>query len=174
MNWQIRPLQVDEPSGRGSITWNLPESIQFIPGDTIPITVTITNPTDEERLYSLGWMLIRNGAALVVALVEIEGCDCWVVDANSSEELSFELSPEYSDCYLNLALVGGVSREGEEEEAEIIDSLTTYLYSTTIQPAAVTAQWVELIVPAMVAIMMLVYIAGMVRDLFRGEEVKLP
>jgi TRAP-type C4-dicarboxylate transport system permease small subunit len=43
-----------------------------------------------------------------------------------------------------------------------------------IQSQAVQAQWVELIVPVLVGIMLLAFIAGMVRDLFKGAEVKLP
>lgn len=43
-----------------------------------------------------------------------------------------------------------------------------------VQPYQVVAQWAELIVPVMAGIMLLVFIAGMVRDLFKGEEVKLP
>jgi hypothetical protein len=38
----------------------------------------------------------------------------------------------------------------------------------------VVPQWVELIVPILVGVMMVVFIAGMVRDLIKGEEVKLP
>ena len=41
--------------------------------------------------------------------------------------------------------------------------------SQTVQP-----QWVEYIMPVMVGVMMLVFVAGMVRDLFKGKEVKLP
>jgi len=43
-----------------------------------------------------------------------------------------------------------------------------------VVPNHVQAQWVELIVPVLSGIMMLVFITGMVRDLFKGEEVKLP
>lgn len=42
------------------------------------------------------------------------------------------------------------------------------------QPQQVLAQWVELIVPVLVGVMMVVFIAGMTRDLFKGKEVKLP
>lgn len=176
MNQQIQPLQLTVSPVRGSITWNLPESIQFIPGDTIPVTVIITNPTDEMRLYFLAWSLIRDGTIISVGAVEIEDDEDWVVDADSSNELSFELSPEFTDCYLSISLVGGLTEEEEEEEVEeeIIDSLTTYLYSTEVQPATVQAQWVQYITPVLVGIMMLVFIGGMVRDLFKGEEVKLP
>jgi uncharacterized integral membrane protein len=43
-----------------------------------------------------------------------------------------------------------------------------------VGPYQVQAQWVEVIVPVLVGIMLLVFIAGMVRNLFKGEEVKLP
>ncbi len=43
-----------------------------------------------------------------------------------------------------------------------------------IQPTTVQAQWVQYITPVLVGIMFCVLIAGMVRDLFKGEEVKLP
>lgn len=43
-----------------------------------------------------------------------------------------------------------------------------------VTPYQVQAQWVELIVPVLVGLMMLVFVGGMVRDLFKGEEVKLP
>jgi hypothetical protein len=43
-----------------------------------------------------------------------------------------------------------------------------------VQPQAVQAQWVQYIVPVLVGVMLLAFIAGMVRDLFKGEEVKLP
>ena len=44
---QILPSQLTVSLIRGSISWNLPESLQFTPGDTITITLTITNPTEE-------------------------------------------------------------------------------------------------------------------------------
>ena len=43
-----------------------------------------------------------------------------------------------------------------------------------VSPYQVTAQWVELIAPVLGGIMLAVLIAGMVRDLFTGKEVKLP
>lgn len=43
-----------------------------------------------------------------------------------------------------------------------------------VLPYQIQAQWVELIVPVLVGMMMLVFISGMVRDLFKGKEVKLP
>ncbi len=40
--------------------------------------------------------------------------------------------------------------------------------------AGYQVQWVQYIAPVVMGIMMLVLIAGMVRDLIKGEEVKLP
>lgn len=37
-----------------------------------------------------------------------------------------------------------------------------------------TAQWVQYIVPVLTGMMMLVIIAGMVRDLIKGEKVEMP
>lgn len=45
---------------------------------------------------------------------------------------------------------------------------------TQPQSQGVQAHWVELIMPVMIGVMMLVFVAGMVRDLFKGKEVKLP
>ena len=142
---------------RGSVTWDLEESILFTPGDTIPITVTITNPTEEERLYFLGWGLIRNGEMISFGGVEIEEIEDWIIDGNASHEISFELSPEFTDCYLNLLLIGGLTDMEEEEEVieEIIDGITTYLYSTAVpvvQPLAVQAQWFSTVMIGLVAV----------------------
>ncbi len=43
-----------------------------------------------------------------------------------------------------------------------------------VQPYQVQVQQIQYIVPVLVGIMLLVFIGGMVRDLFKGEEVKLP
>ena len=43
-----------------------------------------------------------------------------------------------------------------------------------VSPYQVTAEWVELIAPVLAGIMLAVLIAGMVRDLFTGKEVKMP
>jgi len=42
-------------------------------------------------------------------------------------------------------------------------------YPTQYQP-----QWVEFIVPVLMGLILLVVIAGMVRDLIKGEKVELP
>ncbi|GAI88948.1 unnamed protein product, partial [marine sediment metagenome] len=123
-----------------------PESLLYTPGDTITITLTITNPTEERRIYALPFALIRGGVIISVGLVTVDDTSSWWVDGGETEEISFELSPGISDCYLNISLLGGITLEEEELEVieEIIDSLTTYLYSTvtpTVQPLAVQAQW---------------------------------
>jgi hypothetical protein len=41
-------------------------------------------------------------------------------------------------------------------------------------PAQYQAQWVEFIMPVMMGLIMLVFVGGMIRDLFMGKEVKLP
>ena len=43
-----------------------------------------------------------------------------------------------------------------------------------VTPTSVEAQFVQYIMPVLISIMFLVFIAGMIRDLFKGEEVKLP
>ncbi len=43
-----------------------------------------------------------------------------------------------------------------------------------VVPYQVQTQWVELIVPVMNGIMLLVFVAGMVRNLVKGEKVELP
>ncbi len=43
-----------------------------------------------------------------------------------------------------------------------------------VVPYQVQVQWVELIVPVLNGIMLLVFVAGMVRNLFKGEKVELP
>jgi len=43
-----------------------------------------------------------------------------------------------------------------------------------LQPYQVQALWVELIVPVLTGIILVLFIAGMLRDLFKGKEVKLP
>lgn len=174
MNQQIQPLQVTISLIRGSMTWNLPSSMQFTPGDTIPITVTITNPTDQRRLYALPWAMVRNGIILSVGLVTIEDADDWWVDGGESKEFSFELSPETTDAYLNMSLLAGITFEEEEEEAveEIIDSLTTYLYSTaapTVQPLEVQALWVTQAISILVGIGLVAFFMADV--LRRGTEV---
>ena len=138
---------------RGSIAWNLPESIQFTPGETIPATITITNPTEERRIYALPWALIRSGVIVSVGMVTVDDTADWWVDGGESEEISFELSPEITDCYFNISLLGGITLEEEEAEVveEIIDSLTTYLYSVEVSPLAIQAQWVQYIIPTLVA-----------------------
>ncbi|GAI95581.1 unnamed protein product, partial [marine sediment metagenome] len=131
MNQQIQPLQVralNENTVRGSIVWNLPESIQFTPGETIPVTVTITNPTEERRIYALPWALIQAGVVVSVGHVSVDDTDYWWIDGGETEEISFEISPEITDAYFNISLLGGITLEEEEAEEveEIIDSLTTY------------------------------------------------
>lgn len=42
------------------------------------------------------------------------------------------------------------------------------------EPDQVQTQWVELIVPVMNGIMLLVFVAGMVRNIVKGEKVELP
>ena len=162
MNQLIEPQQVralaEEEIVRGSFTWDLPESVLFAPGGTISGTVTITNPTDEARLYFIGWALIRNGEMIGFGGIEFEDVEDWVVEPGSSNEIPFELSPEFTDCYLNLSLLGGLSEEEEEDEVieGIIDSLSTYLYSTpTVSPLTIQAQWVQYIIPGMITIGMI-------------------
>lgn len=52
------------------------------------------------------------------------------------------------------------------------------IYPQQVQPqvtsTSVEAQFVQYIMPVLISIMFLVFIAGMIRDLFKGEEVKLP
>ena len=162
MNQQIRPQQLTVSLVRGSITWDLPESLQFTPGDTITATITITNPTEERRLYGLPWALIRGGVIVSVGMVTVDDTSSWWIDGGETEEISFELSPEVTDCYLNISLLGGITLEEEELEVveEIIDSLTTYLYSTaapTVQPLEVQAMWFQDLVFILLAIGMVVY-----------------
>lgn len=163
MNQQVQPLQVTTSLIRGSMTWNLPSSMQYTPGDTIPITVTITNPTEERRLYALPWAMVRNGIILSVGLVTIDDADDWWVDGGESKEISFELSPEVTDAYLNISLLAGITFEEEEEEAveEIIDSVTTYLYSTAVPavlPLEVQALWVAQAIGILMAAGMVCYL----------------
>lgn len=159
MSQQIQPLQLTVSLIRGSMTWNLPPTMQYALGDTIPITVTITNPTTETRLYALPWAMVRNGIILSVGIVEIEDIDEWLINGGESKDFSFELSPEDTDAYLNISLLAGITLEEEEEEVieEIIDSLTTYLYSTApaVQPLGVQAQWIQYIVPVLTSITMI-------------------
>jgi len=161
---------------RGSITWDLPESILFTPGDTIPITVTITNPTDEERLYFLGWALIRNGMMIGFGGVEVEDIEDWVISGHESHEISFELSPELSDCYLNLSLISGLTAEEEELEVmeEIIGSLSTYLYSVEVSPLAIQAQWIQGVMGVIMLVWMGTFVMQQVVKGVKGEEVEKP
>ncbi|GAJ02250.1 unnamed protein product [marine sediment metagenome] len=161
---------------RGSITWDLPESILFTPGETIPITATITNPTDEERLYFLGWALIRNGEMISFGGVEIEEIEDWIITGHESHEISFELSSEFTDCYLNLSLISGITAEEEELEVieEIIDSLSTYLYSATVSPLAIQAQWIQAVMGVIMAVWMGAFVVQQVVKVAKGEEVERP
>lgn len=43
-----------------------------------------------------------------------------------------------------------------------------------IRPQLIQAQWIQYIMPIMTGIVSLVFISGMVRDLVKGKEVKLP
>ena len=89
--------------------------------------------------------------------VEIEDIEDWVVEPGDSNEISFELSPEFTDCYLNALLIGGLTEEEEEEEVieEIISSLSTYLYSEeAVSPLAVTALWIQYIIPILTSILL--------------------
>lgn len=145
MNQQVQPLQLTSLI-RGNISWDLSESLLYTPGETITITLTITNPTEERRIYALPFALIRSGIIVSVGLVTVDDISSWRIDGGETEEIIFELSPEITDCYLNISLLGGITLEEEEEEVieEIIDSLTTYLYfaaTPTVQPLAVQAQW---------------------------------
>jgi len=162
MNQQIQPSQLTVSLIRGSISWDLPESLLFTPGDTISATITITNPTEERRLYGLPWALIRGGVIVSVGMVTVDDTDSWWIDGGESEEISFEISPESTDCYFNVSLLGGITLEEEELEVveEIIDSLTTYLYSTaapTVQPLEVQALWFQSMVLVLLAIGMIAY-----------------
>jgi len=162
MNQQIQPLQLITSLIRGSISWDLPESLLFTPGDTISATITITNPTEERRLYGLPWALIRSGVIVSVGMVTVDDTDSWWIDGGETREISFEISPESTDCYFNVSLLGGITLEEEELEVveEIIDSLTTYLYSTaapTVQPLEVQALWFQNMVLILLAIGMVVY-----------------
>ncbi|GAJ16137.1 unnamed protein product, partial [marine sediment metagenome] len=105
MNQQIWPSQLTVSLIRGSVSWNLPESILYTPGDTIAITLTITNPTEERRIYGLPWALIRSGVIVSVGLVTVDDISSWWIDGGESEEISFELSPEITDAYLNISLL---------------------------------------------------------------------
>ncbi|MBA7670614.1 hypothetical protein ES703_78760 [subsurface metagenome] len=159
---QILPSQLTVSLIRGSISWNLPESLQFTPGDTITITLTITNPTEERRIYGLPWALIRSGVIVSVGLVSVDDTSAWWIDGGESEEISFELSPEITDAYFNISLLAGITLEEEELEMveEIIDSLTVYLYSTaapTVQPLEVQALWVSQAISILTTIAMLAY-----------------
>ncbi len=145
---------MDEDIIRGTISWDLPESLEYSPGDTITVTVTITNPTDERRIYALPWALIRGGVIVAVGLVTVDDADSWWVDGGETEEISFEILLEITDAYLNISLLGGITLEEEEEEVveEIIDSLTTYLYYVEVSPLTITAQWTQYIIPALIAL----------------------
>jgi len=160
---QIQPLQLTVSLVRGSISWDLPGSLQFTPGDTITITITITNPTEERRIYALPWALIRSGVIVSVGMVTVDDTDSWWIDGGETEEISFELSPEITDAYFNISLLGGITLEEEELEVveEIIDSLTTYLYSTvtpTVQPLEVQALWVQQAIGILMAVGMIAYV----------------
>lgn len=176
MNQLVQPLQVNEVT-RGSISWDLPESLQFTPGDTIPITVTITNPTEESRIYGLPFALIRSGVIISVGLVTVDDASSWWIDGGESEEISFELSPEITDCYLNMSLLGGITLEEEELEAieEIIDSLTTYLYSTAapaVQPLEVQAMLISGVITTLITVGIVCYfVADVIRKAMEVKEV---
>jgi TRAP-type C4-dicarboxylate transport system permease small subunit len=47
-------------------------------------------------------------------------------------------------------------------------------YPVAYVPAQYSPQWVELIVPVVVGMMFMVVLFSMIRDLFKGREVKLP
>lgn len=173
MNQQIQPLQLTASLVRGSISWNLPESLQFAPGDTITITLTITNPTEERRIYALPWALIRSGVIVSVGMVTVDDTDSWWIDGGETEEISFELSPEITDAYFNISLLGGITLEEEELEVveEIIDSLSTYLYSAvtpTVQPLEVQALWVSQAITVLMSIGMIAYFAAEVLKVGTG------
>jgi len=176
---QIQPLQVgalNEEAVRGSITWDLPESIQFTPGETISITVTITNPTEERRIYALPWALIQSGTVVAVGMVTADDIDSWWIDGGESEEVSFEISPEITDAYFNISLLGGITLEEEELEVveEIIDSLSVYLYSTAVQPLTVQVQSLQAVMAAIMAVWAGVWVLSQVIKVFKGEVIEKP
>jgi len=43
-----------------------------------------------------------------------------------------------------------------------------------VQPYQVQALWVQYIMPILTGMILVLFIAGMLRDLFKGKEVKLP
>ncbi len=179
MNQQIQSSQLTVSLIRGSISWNLPESLQFTPGDTITITLTITNPTEERRIYALPFALIRNGVILSVGLVTVDDTTSWWIDGGETEEITFEVSPEITDAYFNISLLGGITLEEEELEVieEIIDSLTTYLYSTvtpTVQPLEITAQSFAAVMSVIMAVWAGTWVLSQVIKVFKGEEVEKP
>lgn len=179
MNQLVQPQQLTLSLIRGSISWNLPESLQFTPGDTIPVTVTIANPTEERRIYALPWALIRSGVIVSVGLVSVDDTSSWWIDGGETEEISFELSPEITDAYFNISLLGGITLEEEELEVveEIIDSLTIYLYSTaapTVQPLQVEAQALQAVMAVIMAVWVGAFVLQQVIKVFKGEVIEKP
>ena len=103
------------------------------------------------------------GVIVSVGMVTVDDTNSWWIDGGESEEISFELSLEITDAYFNISLLGGISLEEEELEVveEIIDSLTTYLYSTAapaVQPLEVQALWISQAIGILVAIGMVCYL----------------
>jgi hypothetical protein len=69
------------------------------------------------------------------------------------------------------------ARRGEAKGAEggeMNRQIQPYQQVEQFEPDQVQTQWVELIVPVMNGIMLLVFVAGMVRNIVKGEKVELP
>ncbi|GAI53117.1 unnamed protein product, partial [marine sediment metagenome] len=109
--------------------------------------------------------------------VEVEDIEDWVIAGQESHEISFEVLPEFTDCYLNLSLISGLTAEEEELEVieEIIDSLSTYLYSEVeVSPLTIQAQWFQAVMGVVMLVWMGTFVAGQMIKVVKGEEIERP
>lgn len=131
----------------GTLTWDLPSSIQYIPTTPpteIPITFTITNISDDICYFAIFWLGV-SGDGLVVSLGDIiayEEIEEWLLEPGESSEISVEIVPDFTDAYLSVVLIGLTEEMVEAEERDLLSgSLATYLSSVALPSIGGVSLW---------------------------------
>jgi hypothetical protein len=113
----------------GSLLWNLEPYTQYTPGVPLAIELSVSNPTDAARTYSLLVKLVQGGVTVHEQTLTIDGETEFEVEAEGAKSYSGELTFDYTDATLSIRLWDVATEES-------IDSVSTFLYYGYVPPSA--------------------------------------
>ena len=102
-----------QETGYGYIEWNLPEALEYQPGQPIPIVLQVTNPSTEDREYQLyvGLFDPETGELIpdTLGLIQVDEEDSFTIAGESYIQMEGEVTSDQTNVILSILLYDAAS-----------------------------------------------------------------